>query len=74
MVGREQLAACGLSAAEVARWAGLRERFKKGVHVKTAEGQVGVVLEDAKAEFAQLASGVVTMVESRERVCVKNFL
>eukprot|EP01045_Picozoa_sp_COSAG04_P007421 COSAG04_NODE_388_length_15249_cov_7.616502_4_plen_3423_part_00 len=36
--------------AELARWAGLRERFKKGAHAKTVAGQLGVVVEDAKAE------------------------
>jgi hypothetical protein len=35
---------------EVARWVGLRATFKKGAHVKTVEGHVGVVKEDAKAE------------------------
>eukprot|EP01046_Picozoa_sp_COSAG06_P058968 COSAG06_NODE_12035_length_1432_cov_1.453113_1_plen_174_part_10 len=35
---------------DVARWSALRERFKKGVHAKTAEGAVGVVQEDAAAE------------------------
>eukprot|EP01044_Picomonas_judraskeda_P000688 COSAG03_NODE_32_length_18233_cov_11.266847_18_plen_1227_part_00 len=36
--------------AEVARWAALRERFKKGVYAKMAEGAVGMVMEDSPAE------------------------
>ena len=34
----------------LARWASLRTQFKAGAYVRTAEGEVGVVLEDAKAE------------------------
>eukprot|EP01046_Picozoa_sp_COSAG06_P017100 COSAG06_NODE_1151_length_10496_cov_14.282004_8_plen_146_part_00 len=35
---------------EVARWAALRDRFKKGAYAKTVEGAVGVVMEDAATE------------------------
>ena len=43
--------------AEAARWATLRAQFKKGVHAKTAEGQVGMVVEDAVAEGAKMGGG-----------------
>ena len=48
-------------AAEQAKWAALRMQFKKGTHVRTTDGAVGVVLKDADADADGLFKNVVEL-------------
>eukprot|EP01047_Picozoa_sp_COSAG01_P033071 COSAG01_NODE_2418_length_7734_cov_8.527570_4_plen_1691_part_00 len=56
---------------EFARWAGLRERFKKGAYAQTAEGAVGVVVEDADTFGWRMNRVKLRLADGKEKDSIK---
>ena len=62
----EEIAQC---EAELARWAGLREQFKKGAHAKTAEGQQAAQAAFLHGKVTKLYLALVYVVPNITKDC-----